>query len=389
MAVNHFYDETAGHQVVVAAMAEARPLLRSALLGAYIELVSMSQKAAVAAVQTGAVAHHVAGIVTRGDLVAIEPWETDLLVDALTRYNYLEHAGTDRYRLRPHPKLAHWEKPETLAWRAAQRKDVSDPIVRELVRLRDGDQCRCCHNVVNWGAKKEDPLRGTLDHVNPRVLANGDPEALAVACGRCNGIRSDRVDANDFAPLQPPPEVPYYTASTAKYLRGRGHNGVRPTGKKWLLPLIPITPRPALPADTAPLHDSAPSGTPRALERPQEAVSGDETLSPAQRPAHQADTASRPARPAFPADTAHPRDPATSGTPRTAVRPQSDRSSIETRQANSPPDPPDPRTKRPPNRGGLTSGVGKGREGDGGGAGPGPRRRRARRGGVAGGSHGG
>ncbi len=388
MAVNHFYDETAGHQVVVAAMAEARPLLRSALLGAYIELVSMSQKAAVAAVQTGTAAHHVAGVVSRGDLVAIEPWETDLLVDALIRYNYLEVTGPDGYRLRPHPKLAHWEPPETLAWRAAQRKDVSDPIVRELVRLRDGDQCRCCHVVVNWGAKKEDPLKGTLDHINPRILANGDPEALAVTCGRCNGIRSDRVDANDFASHQPPPEVPFYTDSTAKYLRGRGHTGVRPTGKKWLLPLIPITARPASPADTAPSHDSAPSGTPRAPERPQEAVSGDETSSPGQRPAHQADTASQPARPASPADTAPLRDPATSGIPRSAVRPQSDRSSIETHQANSPPDPPDSRTKQPPKVGGLTCGVGKGGDGDGGGAGPGPRRRRARRGKSGGTGHG-
>lgn len=356
MATNHTYDETAGHSVVVAPMAEASPLLRPALFGAYVELVSIAQKSAVAAVQAGVHAQHVAGVVTLGDIISIEPWQGQHLADKLVQYKYLEPMGDTRYRLVQHARLVHWENPETLAWRAAQRKDVRDPALAAAVRLRDGDQCRCCRVLVKWGAPADDPERGTYDHVNPRVLANGNPEALAVTCGSCNGIRSDRPDANEFAPHQPPPAVPFYTASTAKYLRGRGYKGIRATGKAHLLPRITITARPAPKADTAPLSDPTASGTPLPHD---------------------------PARPATQADTAPPRDPATSGTPRPAVRSQSDSSSLETRLANSPPEPPISRSDDPPARGGLHGGDGKGRVGAGGGVGAGvarPRRHRARRG---------
>jgi hypothetical protein len=383
VAVNHFYDETSGHRVVTAAMAEGVPLLRSALLGAYVELISASQKAAVAAVKAGTPANEVSSLVTRGDVVAIEPWSTDVLVSALIRYGYLEEAHQGHYRLLHHTMLAHWEKPETLAWRAAQRADVADPAIRLLVRFRDGDQCRVCHEVVKWGGKKDDPLRGTFDHVDPRVLANGEPEALAVTCGRCNGIRSNRPDANDFAPHQPAPEVPYYTDSTAKYLRQRGYKGVRATGRQHKLPLIVIAARPAPAADTAPPRDLTTSETPRTPERPQEAASGATTPPAPSRPGSQPDTAPNPSRPGSQPDTAPSRDLTTSETPRPSIHPQSDSNPIAIREADLPPDPPIPRSNGRPRRGGLTCGEGEGREGDGGGVGAGasaaPRRRRGRR----------
>ena len=379
MARNYFVDETAGHQVVVAAMAEARPFLRSALLGAYVELISMTQKKAMAAVDEGgdAVATHVDDMVTFGEVVAIEPFAAQDLLNGLIRYCYLEPTDTcGVYRLLKHRKLIDWEPVDRLKWRRDSAKDLKDEVLRRAVRYRDGDQCRVCHTVVRWGGP-DGPDKGQLDHVIARTPARGDPEALAVTCTRCNGLRSDRPDANTFAPHQPVPEHPFYTASTASYLHAGGYltqvDGTpmkRPVGVKWKLDPIKITP----PQRTTkePPRDPATSGTPRTEAPLLEPLQG---LQGPPRPATQADTATT-ARPAHKADTA-PRDPAPGGTPRTGqVRPEFDASSTETQSSNFQPDPSHTRTKQPDNEVGLLGGDGKGREG----SGLGPGRRRARRG---------
>lgn len=376
MAVNQFYDETAGHRIVQGPMVEARPFLRSALLGAYVELVSTSMRAAVAAAQSGNWRGHVDGGITLADIVAIEPWAWEEVRDGLLRYGYM--AATDdpsRFVLVQHDKLAHWDTAETLWWLSKRRKDNRDEKLRLAVRYRDGDQCRVCHVVVHW-RNNTDEDSGTLDHVNPRQEAPATPESVVVACRRCNGIRSDRRDANEFAPHQPAPEHPYYTESTAAWLAKKGYKdhpaGGRmiKTGERWLLPTIEVFARPVPETDTAATRDPASSGTPRTQKHPQEAQDG--SLGRA-RPGTGPDTATTPARPASQADTAQ-RDPASDGTPRTSeVRPELDRNSIEARQANSPPIPSLPPGKPPFTHGGLPGGD---REGMGtGGAGSGPRRR--------------
>ncbi|WP_291378878.1 hypothetical protein [Demequina sp.] len=386
MARNYFVDETAGHQVVVAAMAEARPLLRSALLGAYVELISMTQKKAMAAVDAGdgAVSSHVDDLVTYGEIVAIEPFATQDLLEGLARYNYLEPTDTAGvYRLIKHKKLIDWEPVDRLKWRRDSAKDLKDEVLRRAVRYRDGDQCRVCRIVVRWGGP-DGPDKGQLDHVIARTPARGDPEALAVTCTRCNGLRSDRPDADTFAPHQPVPEHPFYTASTASYLRAGGYltqvdgTPMQKVGLQWRLKPLKITPPQR--KTNEPPRDPATSGTPRTATPPLEPLQG---LQGPPRPATQADPATPP-RPAHEADTA-PRDPASGETPRTGqIRPKSDVNPTQIRRPDSQPDPSHPRTNQPLRPPGLSGGDGKGREG----SGLGPGRRRARRG-RRGGSHGG
>lgn len=375
MATNHFYDETANHPIVVAAMAEGRPLLRSALLGAYVELVSAAQREVVAAIQAG---HDLPkpGIVSLGTIVAIEPFDTRTLLDGLLRYRYLEKISDTTFRLIPHAKLAHWEAPEVLAWRAQQRRDTQDPVLRAAVRFRDGDQCRVCHILVKWGGKSGEDDTGTLDHVTPRVAANGDPEKLAVTCMRCNRLRSDRPDANEWAPHQPVPDVPFYTPGTVRYLRERGYKVGRPTGQKWFLPRIEIVARPATQADTAP--SDLPTGqTP--LPTPQEAPQTP-SWGPTEdvRPAL-ADTAPSGLRPAVAADHAADQRDLLPEIPRSEVSPKFDASSPEVRSPNFAQVPPVSRSDEPPSPGGPRCGEGKG-SGPGQGDREGRARRRGRRG---------
>jgi 5-methylcytosine-specific restriction endonuclease McrA len=375
VAHNFFYDETTGHEVVTRAMIERRPLWRSALLGMYIELISTTQKKAKAAVDTRTHTDHVDDLVTYGDIASIEPWATDEIVDGLIRYGYMTHDHTDVYRLVKHKMLAHWETVDQLAWRRAQQRDLKDVVLIRQVRYRDGDQCRICHTVVHWTGKDDD-TKGTLDHVRARTPAEGNPEALAVACMRCNRIRSDRPDADTFAPHQPAPERPYYTKSTADYLRHGGFatqidgTPMQKVGEQHKLKKIEIIvpPRPKTP------RDPAASGTPRTTTPPG-AVEGHHE---AARPATQADTAHPTARPASPADTAQ-RDPFP-GTPRDpASRSQSGRNPTEIRGPDYRSDPSPPRTKPPENGGGVEGGEGKGRS-SGTGLAQAPARRRARRG---------
>lgn len=367
MATNHFYDETAGHRIVVAAMGEGKPLLRAALLGAYVELISVMQRNVAASADAKIPLENVETHITRGDIMAIEPWEPDTITTALIKYGLLtEPDQHGHYRLIPHAKLTHWEQPETIYWRKLGRQDTRDPDLNRAVRYRDGDQCRCCHVLVKWGAPKTDPERGTLDHVDPRTPAEGNPEALAVTCGRCNGIRSDRPDADEIAPHQPVPEHPYYTKETAAWLRAAGYKlpggkPMRATGKQWLLPRIEITARPAKKTDNPhPASDPAASGNTRNPETPQNGAQGTETPQHDERPRSQRDNAPKGQRPAPRADNAS-----------TESRSQFERNSHEVREPNSGAPPPDSRTKPPPKSTPLPRGAREGKVVNQGGAGHG------------------
>lgn len=352
MPINQTYDETAGHRVIVATMAEARPLLRAAALGAYVELVSVQQRNVKASLEQGIAPDAIDTRISLGDLIAIEPWEFQALAAAMVKHHLLTEPDQEgKYRLVEHPKLVGWDTPQQVWWEKERRKDNRDPLLELAVRHRDGDQCRVCHKIVRWGTSKSDPDGGTLDHVDPRTPAKGDPGALAVACRTCNGIRSDRRDADEFAPHQPAPAHPFYTAGTVAYLKRKditeypdGTQILKPTGRRWLLPAISITPRPRNQRDTA------------------------------QQPA-------APARPAPAADTAPTEcDPATSGTPHHAEPLENPSRTPEVGETNSRSGTTVPAGRPPDDPGGLPRGEGKGREGPGSVPGTGSGRARSRRG---------
>lgn len=403
MPINQTYDETAGHRVIVATMAEGRPLLRAAVLGAYVELVSVMQRNVKASLEQGMQPAAIDTRISVGDLIAIEPWAHTELAAAMVKHGLLTAPDADgRYRLVEHPKLVGWDTPEQVWWSKERRKDTRDPMLELAVRHRDGDQCRVCRDVVHWGKSKTDPRGGTLDHVDPRTPAGGDPGALAVACRTCNGIRSDRRDADEFAPHQDVPERPYYTDATVKYLRDHGivtyPDGsplLRASGKRWLLPRLTITPRPRTQRDTAteeqrpaPAVDPATSPSdpaPSGITHPQEPLGAPHTPvqgNPDLRPGTQPDHAAHGQRPAPMADHAATEcDPTTSGTPHHAEPPQNPARTTREPSGFSPRTPPIPPGNPQSDTGGLPCREGKGREGTGeGGAGREASARPARRG---------
>jgi len=389
--VHHSYDETSSHPVIVAAMAERRPFWRSALFGAYMELVSVQGKQAYAASLAGKPTSHVDRVVTIGDVANIEPYATDCLVAGLLRRDFMLYIGHDRFQLVQHAKLTHSRTAMQLWWEREKKKDTEDPVMKAAVRWRDGDQCRCCRGSLNWGKGNDtDPLGGTLDHRTPGEPAQS-PDDLAATCRRCNGIRSDAPNANESAPWQPAPEKPFYTKGTVTYLRKANYTTdptgavLRPTGQQYLLPTITILPRPAAPADTA-LSDLEAIEAPLPPQWVWEAHNGHDGHICGTRPHTQWDNA--PTRPTAPQDgvVTASSDPTIGGIPQVQEPPENVGKSTANREAFSPPNPSPPSTKEASPGGGRQGGEGKGlvvgRSGVGTGVAA-PRRARGRRGGRA------
>lgn len=156
-----------------------------------------------------------------------------------------------------------------LEWEAQQKADNANPLFTVPARIRDGDACRYCTNIVNWGARKG-ARRGTYDHRVPGQAAQ-TPEDLRVCCGSCNSSRGNRPDADDRLPALPPPPRPYYGEKTRTFLADHGYvvpaDGGTPT-RPGSQPAT-ATPRPRTQRDNA--------TTPRPGIRPAPATSGPDT----------------------------------------------------------------------------------------------------------------
>jgi hypothetical protein len=180
---------------------------------------------------------------------------TKLLCATARRAGYWERAtvgGRKGWKLVDDPEFIHIRLRSEIDWERQQKADVRNVALIVPVRLRDGDACRYCRAVVNWRDKRG-PRRGTYDHRRPGEAARG-PDDLVVACGSCNFGRRDHDDADEQYPLLPPPQPPYYSAYTAAFLRGHGHQVTasddRPDGQSG-----------GDPRDPAPSGHRAPSAT--------------------------------------------------------------------------------------------------------------------------------
>lgn len=121
--------------------------------------------------------------------------------------------------------LFHIRRKAEIEWENLRRADVSNPALVVPVRLRDGDGCRYCGVIVQWGARRGN-RRGTYDHRNPGRPALS-PDDLVVACGACNSTRGRNLDLNAW-PLRPVPADPYYGSDSVDLLHKYGQH-VRPS----------------------------------------------------------------------------------------------------------------------------------------------------------------
>ncbi|MEU8264929.1 hypothetical protein AB0C02_30485 [Micromonospora sp. NPDC048999] len=209
--------------------------------------------------------------------------------------------------------LAHIRLKDELDWERQRRADNGNPVLTVPVRLRDGDACRYCGVVVNWGDQKGG--RGaTYDHCRPGQAATG-PDDLRVACRACNARRKDHPDADDWCPPRPAPAEPYYSARTVTWLAEHGHQvrrGRIPRPATQAAPAPTATPRPGTQPAPAP-RDPATSRPPRPA--PPRTTTGD----PAPSRTTPAPATPPPAGPRAPRPGLRPgpatRDPAPGGTP--------------------------------------------------------------------------
>ncbi len=126
-------------------------------------------------------------------------------------------SGRRAIRLLNDPEFVHMKTADVLDFERQRRADNGNPEITVLVRMRDGDACRYCGKVVNFGARTG-KLAGTYDHRPPGQPA--DAERSVVACSSCNASRGKTpLEVADAAmPLLPPPKHPYYSRSTRKWL---------------------------------------------------------------------------------------------------------------------------------------------------------------------------
>lgn len=150
---------------------------------------------------------------------------------------------------------------------AQRRKDNGNRYLTTAARFRDGDQCRYC-GIVTTPGDRNSPLGLTYDS---RTFHRGEQEIsdLVVACRRCNGLRGDKDNADDFLPLLPAPDVPFYSPASVAFL-AKGNRFVTASDQRpgsqpdnAARPATGTAPgsAPARRRDARPV-DSAPSGTP-------------------------------------------------------------------------------------------------------------------------------
>lgn len=204
---------------------------------------------------------------------------TDRLCAAAKKAGYWKPQRRDGHKgwmLVQDPDYLHIRLKDEISWEKQQKADAANPYITVPVRLRDGDACRYCGQIVQWTARRGG-RRGTYDHRPPGQP--GTIDTMVVACGSCNFGRSNDPLADEKYPLRPPPADPFYSELTAIFLREHGRNVTpnvqRPRRQRDTAdPKRPRTQRDNAPSstagqrrpgsqpDTAPVSDPAAGGTP-------------------------------------------------------------------------------------------------------------------------------
>lgn len=122
------------------------------------------------------------------------------------------------YKIMDEPEFIHMRTREEIEWERQRKSDNSNPALIIPVRLRDGDACRYCGQVVKFapGARTGRHV-GTYDHRSPGQAAT--VETYVVSCKGCNSSRNNNPDADTALPLLPVPQKPYYSAATIEWIK--------------------------------------------------------------------------------------------------------------------------------------------------------------------------
>lgn len=163
--------------------------------------------------------------VSMGTAMALSPRYELLLVQA-SQTGLLElvvEDGRRMIRLVADGDFHHLRTREEIDWENARKADVADLSLVLPVRVRDGDACRYCGEVVNWLDRKGG-RGGTYDHLKPGQRAQSADD-LVVACRSCNGGRRDAGEQRSkrYPLLAAPKEsVRYFSKSTLAWFAENG-----------------------------------------------------------------------------------------------------------------------------------------------------------------------
>lgn len=195
----------------------------------------------------------------------------------------VRRAGLEYIEIIDDPAFLHVRLKAEQDWENQRKRDNANPALTSHVRLRDGDGCRWCGIVTQWGTPDQKSARvGTYDHLVPGERAT--VETMVIACRGCNSARQNDIDSWTTE-LKPVPERPYYSATTAAFIEKHRGVTVVATDRQ----------RPSGPAVDAPPRQRRPRSS--GLDAPsRERPATPDVDAPSQRPADQAvDAPSAPA----------------------------------------------------------------------------------------------
>lgn len=307
---------TSPHYLRLYELSDVDTLTRKASIAFLVECASMA-------------AQHMSDYIVRyGTAVRVGEDMAGLLLEVCVRAGLMEEVEIDGervWKIIDDPEFIHMRTREEVEWERQRKSDNSNPELIVPVRLRDGDACRYCGQVVNWRARKG-RHRGTYDHREPGKSAT--VATLVVACQGCNASRDRDPLADQRHPLLPAPRDPYYSPHTREWItehdwaKANGYSITSRRGRTIPPGTVPddrqqvVTTTQASAATTPaadepdPANQAGPdqSATPApgrdtaATQRATPAPSGDTAATTSARPTHQVDTAA-PATPAAGRDT--------------------------------------------------------------------------------------
>ena len=236
-----------------------------------------------------AAAHRTDYLVDMGTAALFGGSRTADMVKLATRVKLIKKVkreGLDYIEVIQDPAFLHVRLKAEQDWENQRKRDNANPSLTSHVRLRDGDACRWCGIVVQFGTPDQKSARvGTYDHLVPGEKAT--VETMVVACRGCNSARQNDIDSWTKE-LLPIPDRPYFSPVTASFIAK--HRGVQ---------VVVSDPRqrPSGPAVDAPPRQRRPRSS--GLDAPsRERPVTPDVDAPRQRPASQAvDAPSDPAEP--------------------------------------------------------------------------------------------
>lgn len=211
-------------------------------------------------------------VIPRGSAVLMAgASRVDVLVEVAKFAGYLteiEVKGRRAYKLvDDDPDFLHLRLAAEIEWEKQRKSDNSNPALIIPVRVRDGDACRWCGCVVNWGSRKGG-RNGTYDHLVPGEAATID--TYVVSCGSCNAARGDNSTGKWQRPLLPAPSSPYFSKTTVDWIQNNEwarNNGYEPPARSRKV-VRPGDPAPYMQGRSTSLSPATAASSAPAEERP-------------------------------------------------------------------------------------------------------------------------